>query len=210
MYENQPEKSSQNILNALKLIVDIFGINHKRTAETLTMIGTLNFLCNRFDQAQANFKMARDIYSKINDNSEDELASISKMEGNMYEKLKNVDLAISSYEKAEHHYEKNADPNIVNIYELKRDLAYLFQKKGQFSKSYEKALAAYQIMSTKLEKDSMALALLQERLGENAFEMNMKSKASEHFLAAEKHYATILPSNSVKFAELKMKQDLLK
>ncbi len=210
MYENQPEMSSQNILNALKIVVEIFGINHKRTADTLSMIGTLNFLCNRFDQAQSNFKMARDIYSKISDSADDELASIYKIEGNIFEKLKNSVLAIKNYEQAEQFYEKKIEVNIVNVYEIKRDLAYLYQKQGEYSKSYQKALIAYEIMSTKLEKDSMALALLQERLGENAFEMNMKSTAAGHFFNAEKHYADILPANSVKFAELRVKQDLLK
>lgn len=210
MYENQAERSSENIMNALKIIVEIFGINHKKTADTLTMIGTLNFLCSRFEQAQANFKMARDIYSKIKDVADNELASIYKMEGNIYEKLANPNSAIQSYEFSQSYYEKNLETNIVSVYELARDLAFLYQKKGEYSKSYQKAQRAYDIMSTKLEKDANALALLQERLGENAFEMKDNIKASEHFLIAEKHYSTILPANSVKFAELKMKQDLLK
>lgn len=209
IYRNCPEEASKSLLEALKIILNLYGQNHLKTGQVLAIIGTLNFFCNRMDQAFQNFTLALQIYDKHPEAIAEEKASIYRILGNISEKKKNIDDAIKYYNASIQLYEKNYQVNIVQIYEIKRDLANILLSKGEYERAYNNASEAYSIAEQYMEKDPMALASLQETLGECSFEMKDENKCLQHLKKAQELYVEHLGVNNIKYAELQVKISLL-
>jgi len=205
LFINRPAESADYFVASLKIILQLFGKNHIRTAQILALMGNLNFMCNRLEQAFSNFEESRKIYMTLSNIQPSELASILRLMGNVHERLQHYFKALDLYQEAIYYFEQEQTKNILQVYETRKDTAKIFLKLSKFEEAYQQYSNCINLANQYLERDPLALSDLEERCGELSIKTNQHLRAAQHFENASKLTAEKVGDTHMKVTELSLK-----